>query len=134
MRGQRRSKRSKMPECIAGRLSKAEREWQEKQLAGRRVSLEADLQHNCEEILRMRGLWFLHLTDPSTRYNNKGIPDLLICVNGRFLAVELKTETGTVSGAQHAHLAKIREAGGEAFVCRSVERFIEILDSMEDEK
>lgn len=129
----RRTMKSKMPDAIAGRLTPEERAWQEMQLSKKVVSLEADLQFMCEEILRMRGHWYLHLTDPSTRYNNPGVPDLIICACGKFLAVELKSQTGTVSGAQHAQMAKIKDNGGEAFVCRSVERFIEILDGLKEE-
>lgn len=47
-----------------------------------------------------------------------GVPDLLVCANGRFIAVELKAEDGVVSKVQLAHLWAINEAGGVWFVLK----------------
>jgi len=57
-----------------------------------------------------------------------GIPDLLICKEGEFYAVELKAGSNKSTHIQDHVLRKIRDAGGQAAVCRSVEdvkRFIE---------
>ena len=45
-------------------------------------------------------------------YQKSGIPDLLICVNGFFLAVELKAQNGTASELQKLNTARINAAGG----------------------
>lgn len=45
-----------------------------------------------------------------------GTPDLLLCVAGRFVAIELKASGGRVSGIQLHKLEKIRMAGGAAYV------------------
>ena len=41
-----------------------------------------------------------------------GIPDLLICINGKFMALELKREGGVVSPLQERNIRLINEAGG----------------------
>jgi len=45
-----------------------------------------------------------------------GIPDLLICVNGYFVAVEVKGEKGKPSELQLHNIAEIKKAGGNAMV------------------
>jgi len=47
-----------------------------------------------------------------------GVPDLLICVKGYFLALELKTQTGQATKLQLAILSKIEKAGGFTRVVR----------------
>lgn len=48
----------------------------------------------------------------------QGVPDLLLCVRGRFVAVELKSKkTGyKVTPLQEHNLMRIRECGGLSFV------------------
>lgn len=50
-----------------------------------------------------------------------GLPDLVGCIKGRFIGVEVKTAEGSVSKVQRHVLAKIRRAGGVAIVARSVD-------------
>ena len=49
-------------------------------------------------------------------YGNAGVPDVLACVNGRFLAVEAKAGKGKTTALQDAHLEKIKTAGGVSMV------------------
>ena len=57
---------------------------------------------------------------PADRWKS-GIPDLLICVEGKFLAIEVKTPIGRVAPIQDATLSKIRRAGGSAWVIRAIQ-------------
>ena len=54
-------------------------------------------------------------------YGTAGIPDIIACVNGRFFAFEVKTDTGKTTALQDATIRKILSAGGRAFVVRSVD-------------
>ena len=49
-------------------------------------------------------------------YQQAGIPDLLICVNGYFVAVEVKGDRGKPSELQLYNIGKINEAGGVGLV------------------
>jgi hypothetical protein len=49
-----------------------------------------------------------------------GIPDLLICFDGRFLAIELKVHGNTATAIQQHQLDRIRKAGGRTAICHSV--------------
>lgn len=46
----------------------------------------------------------------------KGVPDILACVRGIFVAIEVKATHGKPSDLQIYHCKKIREAGGIAFI------------------
>ena len=60
--------------------------------------------------------------------NERGVPDLLLCYNGKFIALEVKSDTGRASNIQQAQMQRIRKAGGTAEIVRSVEDVKEILE------
>lgn len=49
-------------------------------------------------------------------FTRSGIPDILTCVNGYFVGVEVKAQNGKPSELQLYNIRKIREAGGFAIV------------------
>lgn len=49
-------------------------------------------------------------------YTKNGIPDILACINGYFVGVEVKAQNGHPSALQLHHCSEIRKAGGFAFV------------------
>lgn len=49
-----------------------------------------------------------------------GLPDILVCKNGRFIAIECKAEKGTVSDAQQRQHEFIRRRGGIVIIPHSV--------------
>ena len=66
--------------------------------------------------------------------SERGIPDILACVNGRFWGVEIKVGTDSVTAIQHAQLCRIAATGGEAWiVCSEGEemRHITRLDKLD---
>lgn len=66
-------------------------------------------------------------------YGTAGIPDIIACLHGRFLAFEVKTETGKLSKLQEITIQRIKEAEGKAFTVRSVAQVAAILKQLEDE-
>jgi len=54
-----------------------------------------------------------------------GTPDIIACVNGRFIGIEVRRPTGgRVSELQKNHIKRINEAGGIAFVASSKDEVI----------
>lgn len=49
-------------------------------------------------------------------YTKAGTPDLLCCVNGHFVAVEVKADKGRPSPLQLYNINKIRKAGGAVYI------------------
>ena len=64
-------------------------------------------------------------------YGTAGISDIICCYCGRFVAFEVKTETGKLTKLQEATIRKIKEAKGQAFKVTSVEEVKQILEHME---
>ena len=63
-------------------------------------------------------------------YGTAGIPDIIACYQGGFIALEVKTETGKTTALQEATMKKIRNAGGQAYVVRSVEEVKAIFEEV----
>ena len=49
-------------------------------------------------------------------YGNSGVPDFLVCLRGRFYAIECKANGGKTTALQDKHLADIRGAGGVSLI------------------
>ncbi len=87
---------------------------------------ETEITNSIKSLLKTYGIW--HFKHFGGMYANKGIPDILCCYNGRFIGIEVKTENGKVSPDQERVISNINNAGGLAFVARSVDDVIEKLD------
>lgn len=60
------------------------------------------------------GAWWVKFFANS--YTRSGVPDLLCCVNGHFVAVEVKAPKGKPTALQIHNCTEIRIAGGFAFI------------------
>ncbi len=63
-------------------------------------------------------------------YGTSGLPDIICCVTGRFVAFEVKTESGRLSKLQELAIAKIAEAGGRAHKVTSVAEVKQLVDNI----
>ena len=66
-------------------------------------------------------------------YGVAGIPDIIACVGGRFVAFEVKVPGGKLTKLQEITLQKIRDAKGQAFKVTSVAEVAAILEELEVE-
>ena len=88
---------------------------------------ETQLKQNVLTMIHKEFASFVWVYKPHDQFTS-GIPDLLMSVNGRFLAVELKRdERSDATKLQDWTLMQIRQAGGEAHVSRSVGEVREII-------
>ena len=51
-----------------------------------------------------------------TGYGNSGVPDFLVCCNGRFIGIEAKAGSNKPTALQEHNIQKIFDAGGYALV------------------
>ena len=65
------------------------------------------------------------------QFGTAGIPDIIACFRGMFVAFEVKNTNGRLSKLQEVTLGRISEAGGRAFVVRSLDDVLSALESME---
>ena len=63
-----------------------------------------------KKFLKSKGAWYVKYF--ANAYTPSGIPDLLVCLNGYFIAIEVKAENGKPSDLQLYNLNKIARAGG----------------------
>lgn len=65
-------------------------------------------------------------------FSQAGVPDLLCCYKGRFIALEIKSEKGHPSDLQLFNVRKINEAGGMALVLypKDFEKFAAMVDNV----
>jgi Holliday junction resolvase len=65
-------------------------------------------------ILKDAGAYYFF---PATHgYGRSGVPDVVACVDGRFLAIECKAGKGKLSALQAREIQRIRHADGVAVV------------------
>jgi hypothetical protein len=58
----------------------------------------------------------------------RGVSDLLVCYQGRFIAIEVKRPGGRVSPEQERFLERVRAAGGIGLVAYGVD---DVIDGLE---
>jgi len=51
-----------------------------------------------------------------TGYGNSGVPDFLVCCNGRFIGIEAKAGSNKPTALQQNNIERIFDAGGYALV------------------
>ncbi|QGH73013.1 MAG: VRR-NUC protein [Siphoviridae sp. ctCJE6] len=73
-------------------------------------------------------VWFYKSSD---RFN-KGIPDIIMCLRGRFVAIEIKRPCEKPTRIQEINILQINQSGGVAFVATSVDQVMSVLRSMDD--
>ena len=65
-------------------------------------------------VLKDEGVYYFF---PATHgYGRSGVPDIIACVNGRFLAIECKAGGGKLTALQVREIETIRRCGGVAVV------------------
>jgi len=78
---------------------------------------ESQFQSKVEKYLKSIDAWYVKYWGGGT-FTKVGIPDLLCCINGKFVALELKTDKGKPSELQLHHIKKINDANGYARILR----------------
>ena len=98
--------------------------------AGREVRVvlkEKDITHQIRSVLKTFGIF--HYKNHGGLGSAPGLPDITGCLkDGRGFWIEVKTDKGRLSPHQERFIQNINDAGGLAFVARSVDEVIEKLD------
>lgn len=75
------------------------------------MAQEKNLENRIKQFLKDEGCYFIKYWGGGG-FTKAGVPDLLICCNGHFIAAELKADKGKPSELQIVALTKIQKAGG----------------------
>lgn len=80
------------------------------------MAQEKNFENKIKKFLESKGCYFVKQF--GCAFTKAGVPDLLCCVNGKFVAIEVKAENGATSYLQDHNIAKIKESGGVAIVVK----------------
>ena len=75
---------------------------------------EAKVKAKVKAILNKHGAY--HFSPATGGYGKSGVPDLIACYYGKFIAIECKAGNNKPTALQEANLAHINRQGGFAFV------------------
>jgi Holliday junction resolvase len=65
------------------------------------------------------------------RGNEAGLPDIICCIGGRFVAFEVKQPSGELTKLQEITIQRIKGTKGKAYKVASVEEVKSILANLE---
>ena len=89
---------------------------------------EKKLQDKAISYLKGRGIYYLNLYGDGR--SGKGKPDIIACINGLFVAFELKVGENDLQDDQKLHRIRIKRSKGLHYAPYSIEEFIEIVESL----
>jgi Holliday junction resolvase len=89
---------------------------------------ETKLQTDAISYLKGRGIYYLNLFGDG--WSGKGKPDVIACINGRFVAFELKVGENDLQDDQKIHRLRIRRSNGLHYAPYTLEEFIEIVEAL----
>lgn len=75
-----------------------------------KIAKEKAFENKIKAYLKSIGAYFIKTH--GDRFSRVGTPDIIACVNGHFVAVEVKAENGKPSELQIHHIEQINKAGG----------------------
>jgi len=93
--------------------------------------METGLKISIQKYLKKAGAWELKTWGGSMQ--RKGIPDILVCYRGRFIAFEVKMPGEKPTKLQEYELSQIKKAGGIAEVVYSLKEVKETIDGIKEE-
>lgn len=64
----------------------------------------------------LKAMGAYHCMPVTGGFGMSGVPDILVCYQGRFIAIECKAGKGRVTALQQSNLESIEKAGGVALV------------------
>ena len=99
-------------------------------MAGR----EKNFENRIKSYLEKNNCWFVKFF--ANAYTSSGVPDILSCVNGRFVGIEVKQENGKPSLLQKMHLTNIIRSGGIGILAypSGYEQLKELIDNLIKDK
>lgn len=80
-----------------------------------KIAKEKNFENKIKKFLKDQDCYFIKYWGGG-QFTKSGVPDLLICCNGYFVAVEVKAENGKPSELQLWNIEQIKKAGGIAMV------------------
>jgi Holliday junction resolvase len=93
---------------------------------------EKKVKDSVTKILKAHGAYYFYPVMGG--YGRSGIPDIIVCHKGKFIAIECKAGSNTATALQEAELKKIEDAGGIAVVVNenNLDTVTHLIDAIND--
>ena len=82
---------------------------------------EKRIENSIKDWLETNNHWYIKVQGGSNNPSS-GVPDILTCIHGRFIGIEVKTPTGRTTKIQEYQIEQINKSGGIAVVVTSLEQ------------
>ena len=89
---------------------------------------EKRLQDKCIAYLKSKGIYYLNKYGDGR--SGKGAPDLYTCIDGQFVAFELKVGSNDMQDDQKIHKLRIERSGGLHYSPYTLSEFINIIEDL----
>lgn len=91
-------------------------------------TLESKEQKKVIDWCKANGIWIVKY--PAGIYGSTGTPDLIACVKGKFVAIEMKRKGGKIRAMQLRNQEQISKAGGICEIFEGAAEAIEFIESL----
>ncbi|MDU3434301.1 MAG: VRR-NUC domain-containing protein [Peptostreptococcus sp.] len=91
---------------------------------------EKKLQDKAIAYLKKQNIYYINQFGDG--FTGKGKPDLVTCINGRFVAFELKVGKNNLQDDQVIHKRRIERSNGLHYAPYTIEEFIEIVEELQN--
>lgn len=95
------------------------------------IKPETKLQEKAIKYLKDNGIYYINKFGDG--WSAKGAPDLIVCINGRFVAFELKVGENDLQDDQKIHRLRIRRNGGLHYSPYTIDEFKKIVEDLKHE-
>ena len=92
------------------------------------MAQEKNLEKKIKDFLKENNIY--HFKTKGGIYGTIGLPDLIICINGKFVGLELKSKTGKARLQQYKNGAKITENKGIFAIINDYDKFLELYNDL----
>lgn len=75
---------------------------------------EKNFENRIKSFLKENNIWFVKFF--ANGFTKSGVPDILACIKGRFVGIEVKAEKGKPSPLQIYNKEQIEKSGGIAYI------------------
>ncbi|CAM3400177.1 VRR-NUC domain-containing protein [Pseudostreptobacillus hongkongensis] len=91
---------------------------------------EKDLENKIKKHLEKNGHY--HFKVHGSLYMKSGIPDIIACINGHFVGIEVKRPDGKgiTSDLQKIHIANIKKSGGYSAVINNYDDYLQFYSTV----
>ena len=98
------------------------------------ITPEKVIHRQFKEYLDWRKIPYIHSRMDCRTTVQKGVADFIVCKNGKFIAIEIKTKKGKLIREQLNFLRQIERSNGVATICRTYEECIGVIEKYDDRK